>query len=276
MQPEIKLATALAAERPAGRTTSLILLGAVTMFLILQFGVTFLLSMMDFTWSALLGTGAMLTFVLAFEWFMFARPPVEALSALGWGRANRRAVLVSVILSCILLAFFPIISLVWSVPMELRHDWLWIFVGSFVLNGIGEETLFRGFIFGHLRRTGLSFVRAGLISLLIFTAIHLLLFVQNTFVAAMAFTIIALLGSFPLALLFERAGFSIWPTVILHVTVHTIRLVMVSEPYTMTVFLAWLGLQLVMTFLIWAFRGNLLKEQLSPLSQLVPLVERID
>jgi len=245
----------------ARRTTWLILLAAGLMFLILQFGVTFLVSVMDLTWSALIGTAVMLAFVLAFERFVFARRPVEALSALGWGRASPRAVLVAVILSVAMLAFFPVVSLGWGVPMELRSDWLWILVGAIVLNGIGEETLFRGFIFGHLRRAGLSFVRAGLIALLIFTAIHLLLFVQNPFVIALAGTVIALVASFPLAYLFERAGFSIWPTVILHVATHAIRLVVIPEPYSMTVLVAWLGLQIVMPFLIWAFRGNLLKEQ---------------
>jgi membrane protease YdiL (CAAX protease family) len=244
------------------RTTWLVLLGAGIMFLILQFGVTFLVSMMDLTWSALIGTAVMLAFVLALERFAFARRPVEALSALGWGRANPRAVLVVVILSVAMLAFFPVVSLGWGVPMELRGDWLWILVGVIALNGIGEETLFRGFIFGRLRRAGLSFVRAGLIALLIFTAIHLLLFVQNPFVIALAGTVIALVASFPLAYLFERAGFSIWPTVILHVATHAIRLVVIPDPYSMTILVAWLSLQIVMPFLIWAFRGNLLKEQL--------------
>ena len=249
------------AERPARQTTWLILLAAGVMFVILQFGVTFLVSIMDLTWSALIGTAAMLAFVLAFERFAFARRPVEALSALGWGRANPRAVLVAVSLSVALLAFFPVVSLGWGVPMELRGDWVWILVGAIALNGIGEETLFRGFIFGHLRRAGLSFVRAGLIALLIFTAIHLLVFVQGPLVIALAVTVIALVASFPLAYLFERAGFSIWPTVILHVATHTMRLVAIPEPYSKTVLVAWLVLQIGMPFLIWAVRGKLLKEQ---------------
>jgi membrane protease YdiL (CAAX protease family) len=246
-------------ERSAQQTTWLVLLSAVVMFLILQFGVTFLTSIIDLTWSAFIGTTAMLGFALSFERIVFARHPVEALRALGWGRAKFRAVLVAVILIIPMLAFFPIVSLIWGVPMELRSDWFWILVGAIALNGIGEETLFRGFIFGHLRRVGLSFVRAGLIALLIFTAIHLLLFAQNPFVIALAGTAIALVASFPLAYLFERAGFSIWPTVILHVATHAIRLVAIPEPYSRAVLVAWLGMQIGMPFLIWVFRGNLLK-----------------
>ena len=247
------------AERTVRQTTWLVLIGAVVMFLILQVGVTLLISVVDQTWSALIATAAMVAFALAFERLALARRPVEAQRAMGWVRSNYRAVLVAVILSAAMLIFYPIASLVIGAPITLKTDWLWILIGAIVLNGIGEETLFRGFIFGHLRRAGISFVCAGLITLGIFTTIHLLLFLQNPFVVALAGTMIALVASFPLAYLFERAGFSIWPTVILHGATHTIRLVAIPEPYSMQVLVAWLVLQIGMPFLIWAFRGNLLK-----------------
>jgi membrane protease YdiL (CAAX protease family) len=249
------------AERTARQTTWLILAGAAIMFLILQLGVTLLISVVDQTWSALIATAAMVAFVFAFERLALARRPVEAVRALGWVRSNFRAVLVAVVVSAAMLLFYPLASLIIGAPIALRSDWLWILVGAIVLNGIGEETLFRGFIFGHLRRAGMSFVRASLIALVIFTMIHLLLFVQNPFVVALAGTLIALVASFPFAYLFERAGFSIWPTVILHVAAHSIRLVAVPEPYSMTILVAWLVVQIGMPFLIWAFRSNLLKER---------------
>ena len=90
-----------ASEQPTRRTTWFILLGAGIMFLILQFGVTFLVSFMDQTWSAVIGTATMLAFVLAYERIFFARRPIKALGALGWVRANPRAILVAVILSLI-------------------------------------------------------------------------------------------------------------------------------------------------------------------------------
>lgn len=248
-------------ERPVRKTIGLILLGGLTMFIMLQFGVTFLASITDLTWGALIATGGMLTFALAFEHFTFARRPGEALRALGWGQARFSALLVAIVLTILMLTFFPVVSLIWGVSLKLRGDWLWILLGAIILNGIGEETLFRGFIFGHLRRASLSFARAGLIALLTFTAIHLLLFVQNPFVVALAATLIALVASFPLALLFERAGFSIWPTVIIHVATHTIRFFVIPEPYTMSVLVAWLGLQIFMPLLILPFRRTLLKEQ---------------
>jgi membrane protease YdiL (CAAX protease family) len=250
-------APAHAPERTARQTLWLILAGGAVMFLILQVGVTLLASRIDPTWSAFIATGVMLAAALAYERLAFARPLAESLRALGWVRANPRAVGVAVILSAAMLVFFPIMSRATGAPIALRGNWLWILAGALVLNGIGEETLFRGFIFGHLRQAGLSFTRAGWIALAIFTAIHLLLFLQNPFVVALAGTLVALTASFPFAYLFERAGFSIWPTVILHVATHMIRLVAIAEPYNMTVLVAWLVMQIGMPFLILAFHGLL-------------------
>jgi membrane protease YdiL (CAAX protease family) len=154
-----------APERTTRQTIWLILAGAVVMFLILQVGATLLFPIIDQTWSAFIVVAVMLAFALAFERLTFAHRPVEALGAMGWVRSNPRAVLVAVILSAAMLIFYPVVSRVTGVPFALRSDWLWILIGAIVLNGIGEETLFRGFIFGHLRRSGLSFIRAGLIAL---------------------------------------------------------------------------------------------------------------
>jgi membrane protease YdiL (CAAX protease family) len=253
-------APAHAPERTPRQATWLILAGAAVMFLILQLGVTLLAARIDPTWSAFIATAVMLVVALAYERLAFACSPAEALRALGWVRADPRAVAVALVVSAVMLVFFPVMTRATGAPIALRGDWLWILAGAIVLNGIGEETLFRGFIFGHLRRAGQSFTRAGLIALAIFTAIHLLLFLQNPFAVALAGTLVALTASFLFAYLFERAGFSIWPTVILHVATHMIRLVAIPEPYNMTVLVAWLVMQIGLPFLILAFRGNLLKE----------------
>jgi membrane protease YdiL (CAAX protease family) len=245
------------AERPARSVVWPVLIGAALMFLILQAGLTWLAKFLDWTWSALLTTAAMLALALALERFVFGRPLAVSVRALGWVRASPRAMLVAALIGLAMLAFFPIVTPVWRVPLALRGDWIWLLAGIIVFNGIAEETLWRGFIFGHLRRAGLSFVRAGLVSLVIFTAVHLLLFVQNPFAVALAATLVALVGALPLAYLFERAGFSIWPVSLLHVATHFIRLVSIPEPQAMTLTVAWLGLLIGMPLLILAFRRYL-------------------
>lgn len=249
--------------KPRISTTGLVLLGALLLFLILQVCLTWLAPRMDQTWSQLLVAAVMLTVALLLEKLFWGRQPLAALRVLGFGKATWRAVLVAVILSGLLLLFFPIFAWVTGAQITLKPDWWWIAIGALAANGIAEETLFRGFVFGHLRRegTGKTFRQAALFSLPIFVAVHLIVFVQNPFVLGVLATLIALVAAFPLAYLFEQAGFSLWPTVILHVVVHVIRFVEISEPFYMTAVLAWMILQAGATFLIYAFRGNLLDQK---------------
>jgi membrane protease YdiL (CAAX protease family) len=142
----------------------------------------------------------------------------------------------------------------------LKSDWLWILLGIVALNGIAEETLFRGYVFGHLRQEW-SFHKAALISLVVFAAAHLFLFVQNSPAVAIAGTLVAVASAYPLAWLYERCHFTIWAGVIIHIMTHAIRLVDVPESFYMPAVLAWIVLQIGIPLLIFLFRGNLLKTQ---------------
>ena len=117
--------------------------------------------------------------------------------------------------------------------------------------------LFRGYVFGGLRRAGLSFNRAGVVSLVIFATVHLLLFIQTPFIVALLGTLVAIAAAFPMAYLFERGNNTIWAPVVLHVAAHSIRLVDVAEPFYLPAVTAWLGLQLAAPFLVFFFRGKL-------------------
>jgi len=135
-------------------------------------------------------------------------------------------------------------------------------VGAVALNGIGEETLFRGYVFGGLRReAGMSFRQAGFISLIIFAAVHLLLFVGNPFFVGLLGTLIAVSAAFPMAYLFERGNNTIWAPVVLHVATHAIRLVDISESHSLPAVAVWLLLQIGVVFLVFLFLKNLLKPQ---------------
>ena len=133
-----------------------------------------------------------------------------------------------------------------------------------ILNGLGEETLFRGYVFGSLRKVGFSFARAGLISMVVFAAVHLFLFVQNPFIVGLLGTLVAVAAAFPMAYLFERGHNTIWAPVLLHVSAHAIRLVDIPDASHMTAVTVWLVLQLTIPFLVFAFRGNLLRPQAGP------------
>lgn len=241
------------------RATSSILSGCAVMFLILQVGGTWLAGLFDLTWAALIVTAIMLTVTAVCERLVFTLTLPQALQALGFRRPPARALLAAGSITCVMLLFFPMFSFIADTPVRLRNDWLWILMGAIALNGIAEETLFRGFVFGGLRRVGHSFGRAGTTALVIFAAVHLLLFVQNPFIIAVLATLVALAAAFPMAYLFERSGNSLWPPVVLHVAAHTIRLVDIAEPYYLPAVTIWLVLQIGVLFLVFAFRGSLLK-----------------
>jgi membrane protease YdiL (CAAX protease family) len=239
---------------------TLVLLGFVPLFLVLQFGPQLLARWLEPTWRVLVAAAVMLALALAFERRFFKRGPREALEALGFRTSTRGALAASVVLTLGMLAFFPAFAVLTGAQVRVRGDWWWVLVAIVAFNGIGEEALFRGFTFGGLRRAGLSFARAAPISLLAFAAAHLFLFFQNTVIVATLGTLVAVAWAVPVALLFERAGDSIWPPVVLHAASHAIRLVDVSEPHTSTVLIAWLALQLFAPFLIFGFRRNWLAQ----------------
>jgi membrane protease YdiL (CAAX protease family) len=247
---------------PSRRAIPSILIGCAMMFVILELGVTFLAARLDQTWAAGIVTTIMVLLAVLFERQAFKHDAAQGLRAIGYGKPNPRAILVAVIIGFIMLAFFPIFSLATGAQITLKANWLWILVGAIALNGIGEETLFRGYVFGGLRReAGLSFRRAGFISMAIFAAVHLLLFVGNPFVVGFLGTLIAVSAAFPMAYLFERGNNTIWAPVVLHVATHIIRLVDISEPEYLTVVSIWLLLQIGMVFLVYLFLNNLLKPQ---------------
>jgi hypothetical protein len=82
------------------------------MFTILQLGVTWLASVLDQTWAALIVTGLMLVVALILEKSFFKRSLSQGFLALGFGRPNPRAILVACLIAVIMLAFFSVFSLI--------------------------------------------------------------------------------------------------------------------------------------------------------------------
>jgi membrane protease YdiL (CAAX protease family) len=199
----------------------------------------------------------MIGLALLLERLFFKRAPLDALYVLGYKRLNLPSFVVAGCITLVALGFFPIFTLVTGAAVTLKSNWWWILIGAIALNGIAEETLFRGYVFGGLRRAGLSFARAGFISLLVFAAVHLLLFIQNPFIIALLGTLVAITSAYPMAYLFEKGNNTLWGPVLLHVSTHAIRLVDIAEPYYMTALVAWMALQIGAPFLVFAFRGYL-------------------
>jgi membrane protease YdiL (CAAX protease family) len=246
-----------------------IVVGSAVMYLVLQGGLTLLTLRIDQTLAVIVVAAAMMVVAFVIERLSFGRDIPHAFRALGLSRPRGRAMIVSLAITAAMAAFFPIYSLATGVPMELRPDWLWVLVGAIALNGIAEETLFRGFVFGHLRQAGQSFWRAGFTSLLIFALVHLYLFVTNPPLVATLALVVATVAAFPLAFLYERAGNTIWAGAVLHVGAHFFRLFEIPEAQYMTVAVTWLVVQIGVPFLLFAFGNNLLKARAPSAGQAV-------
>lgn len=240
-------------------STLLIAAAALAMFVVLQTGLNLLLPRIELTISSLAVAFVMLAVALGFERLVYRRNVARSFAALGWTWPRSGAVVAAVLISGGMVAFFPVYAAATGTQIGLRTDWLWILIGAVALNGLAEETLFRGFVFGHLRTSGLSFRRAGVISLLVFGAVHLYLFTANPPEIAAIATLLAVAAGFPFAFLYERAGMSIWAGVIVHVAAHTYRLLDLPADQAMTVAGAWLLFQFLAVFAVFAFRNSLLR-----------------
>lgn len=150
------------------------------------------------------------------EMLLFRSSLPEALHSVGIGRLRWAVILVGLLISLPLLAYFPLFSLVTRVPLILYDDWAIKLLAVALMQGLTEEMMFRGFIFGHLRPTR-SFRRAAFISALFFGLVHLHLFaVLDPLVAGIA-TLLAVVSHIPLAYLYERGRNTIWAGSIVHI-----------------------------------------------------------
>lgn len=159
-----------------------------------------------------------LLLVLGAEGLLTRAPITAALRALGLGLPAPPALGLAVALCVLLLAFFPTFAAAAGSPLALRAEWPLLALGMLAQGGVAEETLFRGFLFRHLRQRR-PFWRAAALAAVPFVAAHLLLFATLDFTVALAAVAVALSLTFPLARLFDLAGGSIWPGAILHATV---------------------------------------------------------
>lgn len=192
----------------------------------------------------------------ALEWGYAKAPPQEAYRALGLDTPAVSGAVTALVLSAALLTFFPIYGAVTGTTIAIRSGWPWMIVGIFAQAGIAEETVFRGFLFGHLRE-GRSFWRAAAIATIPFFAVHLVLFATMSFPIALVSTVLALAISFPLAHLYEISGRSIWPPALVHFVIQgAIKIVDVPEAGLMSMAVYWMALCAILPWGVFLVRGR--------------------
>ena len=137
--------------------------------------------------------------------------------------------------------------------ISLADNWQWNVIGLMFTGGIAEEMLFRGYLFGSLRKN-MSFKKAVFISTICFALAHLVMFTYMDWPVALLSTILAVAISAPLAFLFERGNYTVWSPAIVHTAIRTIGLVItVDEKHFMQFSLMWITACMILPYIVLMF-----------------------
>jgi membrane protease YdiL (CAAX protease family) len=194
------------------------------------------------------GVGA----ILVAERMLFSNSLKETLRAVGFVRARKSTLEVALLVSLPMWAFLPLLAWTTGTAMDLRPEWLSLLLGVVLVNGVTEEVIHRGFVFGHLRR-GRSFATAATISAMLFAAQHLYIIVTTGWTTGLASVLLAALLAYPMAFVFERGANSIAGPAILHTSSNApVMILAPPEDFMTTALLPHMGVIIVSLYLLFA------------------------
>jgi membrane protease YdiL (CAAX protease family) len=135
--------------------------------------------------------------------------------SLGLGRPVLRALVVAGIVgACVFLCLLLGARIV-GVQVELRQDWPSVLLAALIFHGLAEELVWRGFVFGHLRRST-TFWRAVTKSVPLIALTHVPIVFTDGLAIGLLATLTAAVTCMPFAYLWERGGGTIWAPALLH------------------------------------------------------------
>ena len=178
---------------------------------------------------------------IAAERLLFGQRVLVAVGTLGLGLPSATGLLVVAGIGVVLVSIVNVFALATGASLGPFPGWIFLISGLFAQAGVAEEVLFRGYLFGHLRR-GRSFWRAATLSMLPFVGVHVFLFFTMPWPVALAAVLLAVSLSFPLAHLFEVGGATIWAPAVLHFVIQgTVKVVVVSGDGSWAFPLVWMA-----------------------------------
>lgn len=202
------------------------------------------------TWGAMLATAVLPLLAVAFtvvvEMTTYRESFSAALRRLGVSRFGGRSVWLAVMITSPLILFFPAIAALTGEPLSLISSWPWLVLSIALTNGISEETMFRGLIFGHMRETR-TFWRAALISTAYFAGVHAPLVAFNGWLIGGISILVAVPTSFLFAYLYEQGDNTIWGPAVAHTITNTMGMLFLFSDETTAVFAP---LYLVLTIVV--------------------------
>ncbi|MEZ5343968.1 MAG: CPBP family intramembrane glutamic endopeptidase [Pyrinomonadaceae bacterium] len=190
--------------------------------------------------------------LISIEIILFGRSAQKAFEAVGLHCSSRAGILIVIIISVLLLLMIAAFALITDSSFNFYTNWYLLVPGLFFQAGIAEEILFRGYLFGHIRRRH-SFWKAAVFAAIPFILVHMILFYSLSWVIALASIFLSVVLSFPFARLFELGGCTIWAPAILHFVIQgAVKILNVSGEFAEFFPLFWIGVCAFIPLLVFA------------------------
>jgi len=143
------------------------------------------------------------------------RNPKRVLLSLGFGRPDMRVLCISGFVSIALLATMPFLVAATGGTFDLPDNWQLLALSILLLNGIAEETVYRGYLFHRLRKM-YTIPKAVVLGTLLAGAAHVPIVATAGVVVGGLAILVAVLIFLPFATLFERGGNTLWAPATIH------------------------------------------------------------
>lgn len=187
--------------------------------------------------AGLIVGAATLAAALVVQRLLFASSWAESWASLGLGMPRARGMVVGGVLCALMIATIPL-YLLYDAFDDFYPNAPWLALGILAQAGVAEEVIFRGYLYGRIRRHH-PFWRAALLSVLPFSLVHLTLFATMEWPLALASLVLSVAISFPFARLYEMGGRTIWAPALAHAVVQGgPKLIVTNEPLFP---LVWIG-----------------------------------
>jgi membrane protease YdiL (CAAX protease family) len=142
-------------------------------------------------------------------------------------------VLAAAVVGAAVIATFVAGAALLGTPLELRSNRFAVLVGVLLFHGLAEELVWRGYVYGHLRRND-SFGGAVARTVPLLALTHLPIIVGNGLAVGSLAVLSAAVTCLPLAYLYDRGGRTVWPPAIVHGAIGTWQLFDRTYPVEMS------------------------------------------
>ena len=190
----------------------------------------------------------------AVDRFLLRRRSDAVVTQLGLGPPRTRGIIAASGVAAVLWMAALVFVSARGMTFSFFPGWISLLPGLFAQAGIAEEVLFRGYLFGRIRR-GRTFWRAAAVSMPPFVSVHLVLFLSMPWPIALASVLLAVVISFPLARLYELGGNTIWAPALLHFVIQATVKVLVFADGAESFALAWMAASAIVPLLIFTVKA---------------------